>query len=75
MLLGDLDSCSQCFFNLQKEKLIHQYTILSESGKKLEETKMNMYVSLKIDEAFAVGDPRVNISVFDLFEKYYSKFN
>jgi len=62
-LRGDRDSCAQCFANLQKQRLIHKYTISSTSGKKLEDIKMNTYVSMKIDEALMNGDSEVVISI------------
>jgi len=60
-LRGDRDSCSQCFANLRNQRLIHKYSMFSKAGKKSEEIKMNMYVSMKIDEALTNGESNVNI--------------
>jgi hypothetical protein len=59
-LRGDRESCTQCFANLQKQRLIHQYNIYCNTGKGTEEIELNLYVSMKIDETLAIGDSKVN---------------
>jgi hypothetical protein len=61
ILRGDCDSCSQCFANLRNQRLISKYSLYSKTGRKHGEIKMNMYVSMKIDEAFTNGESNVNI--------------
>lgn len=53
ILRGDMDSCFQCFFNLRQGKKVHQYTY--------EEKLINSYISLKIDEAIAVGESNISL--------------
>jgi hypothetical protein len=60
-LRGDRDSCLQCFFNLRQGKKVHQYSYVStQNGEKSDEKSFNSYISLKIDEAFAVGETNVS---------------
>jgi hypothetical protein len=58
-LRGDINSCFQCFFNLRQGKQVYQYTYQ-------EETIINSYISLKINEAFAVGESNVRYKNFSL---------
>ncbi|UJR29352.1 hypothetical protein I4U23_010564 [Adineta vaga] len=72
ILRGDHESCLQCFSNLRQEKYIHQYSyVFTENGEKSEEIQFNSYISLKIDEAFTVGEKNIRIEdnqqlVFDI---------
>ncbi|CAF0723972.1 unnamed protein product [Adineta steineri] len=61
VLRGDRESCSQCFANIRKPRLISKYSILYANGHKSEEMKLNTYVSLKIDEARSTNDSRLRI--------------
>jgi hypothetical protein len=57
---GDRDSCLQCFFNLRQDKKIHQYSYaFIENGEKFDEKIFNSFISLKIDQAFAVGESNI----------------
>jgi len=60
-LRGDRDSCSQCFANLRNQRLTNKYSMFNKTGRKREEITMNMYVSMKIDEALTNGESNVNI--------------
>ncbi|CAF3452342.1 unnamed protein product [Rotaria socialis] len=69
-LFGDHDSCTQCYANLRPESSIFKYYIY-RNGKKSDEIKMNMYQSLKIDEAILVNESKILIEgendiVFDI---------
>ncbi len=64
ILRGDRDSCSQCFANLQKRRSINKYNINKKTGEKYDEIQLNMYVSMKIDEAITNGESNVNIRFF-----------
>lgn len=60
-LCGDQDSCFQCFYNLRKGKNVHQYSyVFSQDEGKMDTNKMNSFISLKIDEAFAVNESNVS---------------
>jgi len=59
----------QAFFNLRQGKKVHQYSYVStQNGEKSDEKEFNSYISLKIDEAFAVGETNVSY-VFVLFNR------
>ena len=68
-LRGDIDSCFQCFFNLRQGKKVYQYTYQTNSNEGNnndeeeggEESIINSYISLKIDEASAVGESNISI--------------
>ncbi|CAF4339246.1 unnamed protein product [Rotaria sp. Silwood2] len=61
-LIGDRDSCYQCFFNLRRDKKVYQYSyVLSQHGEKSDEIKLNSFISLKIDEAFALAESNICI--------------
>ncbi|CAM4861251.1 unnamed protein product [Rotaria socialis] len=69
-LFGDHDSCTQCYANLRPESSIFKYYIY-RNGKTSDEIKMNMYQSLKIDEAILVNESKILIEgendiVFDI---------
>jgi hypothetical protein len=65
-LCGDRDSCFQCFFNLCQDKKVYQYSYVStENGEKI----INSFISLKIDEAFAVGESNVRYKSIFFFIK------
>ena len=73
-LSGDKESCFQCFFNLRQDKKIHQYTyVFTKNGEKSDENKINSFISLKIDEAFAVEES--NVSHFCNFFSFYLQRN
>jgi hypothetical protein len=57
ILRGDRDSCFQCFFNLRQGKKVYQYNYNDEKI-------IHPYISLKIDEAFAVGESNVSSRFF-----------
>ncbi|CAF1139371.1 unnamed protein product [Adineta steineri] len=62
-LRGDRESCLQCFFNLRQGKKIHEYSYaITVNGEKTSEEKFNSYISLKIDEAFAVVETNIRIN-------------
>jgi hypothetical protein len=67
---GDLDSCSQCLSNLQNRRQIYKYFTYKKTVKGSQENYLNMYVSMKIDEAIANDESNVNI-LFSL--KYLNK--
>ncbi|CAF0967945.1 unnamed protein product [Rotaria sordida] len=59
---GDRDSCFQCLFNIRQNKKVYQYSyVLTENGEKSDEIKFNSFISLKIDEAFALEESNVSI--------------
>ncbi len=58
---GDLDSCLQCFFNLRNRNKIYKYSIYKKTARGSEDIDLNMYVSMKIDEAYANDESNVNI--------------
>ncbi|CAF4131196.1 unnamed protein product [Rotaria sp. Silwood2] len=60
ILRGDHESCSQCFSNLRQESFIYKYSICYIE-KTSDEIKMNTYESMKIDEAFLVGESLIRI--------------
>ncbi|CAF0869430.1 unnamed protein product [Rotaria sp. Silwood1] len=61
-LIGDHDSCFQCFFNLCQNKKVYQYSyVLTQDGEKIDEIKLNSFISLKIDEAFVVKESNIYI--------------
>jgi hypothetical protein len=60
ILRGDRDSCLQCFANLRNQRLIHKYNIIEKTRKSVE-IELNMYISMKIDEAFTNNESNVNI--------------
>ncbi|CAF3313561.1 unnamed protein product [Rotaria socialis] len=62
-LYGDKDSCFQCFSNLRHDKKVHQYTyVFTQHGEKSDENKINSFISLKIDEAFAVEESNICVN-------------
>ncbi|CAF3905647.1 unnamed protein product, partial [Rotaria sp. Silwood1] len=61
-LIGNQDSCFQCFFNLCQNKKVYQYSyVLTQDGEKIDEIKLNSFISLKIDEAFVVKESNIYI--------------
>jgi hypothetical protein len=59
-LRGDYQSILRCFFNLREEKQIYQYSYaLTEHGEKSDEKQFNTFISLKINQAVAIGEPNV----------------
>jgi hypothetical protein len=59
-LHGDYQSIVQCFFNLHVGKQIYQFGYaLTENGEKSDEKQFNTFISLKINQAFAVGESNV----------------
>ncbi|UJR14273.1 hypothetical protein I4U23_001263 [Adineta vaga] len=61
ILHGDQDSCSQCFANLRRQRLVHRYYYTLKTKFKTEEIKLNTFVTLQIDEAKGNGESSILI--------------